>query len=91
MISVCTKSAEVAKSKSSKRITAAHMKTAIEADVQFDFLNEIVSKVTDAAEGGGEEKVKKRERAVKSESDEDGAAKERKPKSTRGRKKKTDD
>ncbi|KAF2198047.1 histone-fold-containing protein [Delitschia confertaspora ATCC 74209] len=48
MISLVTKSAAEAKARSSKRVTAAHLKQAVEKDEQFDFLSEIVSKVADA-------------------------------------------
>ena len=48
MIALVTKSASVAKSASSKRVTAAHLKQAVTTDEQFDFLTEIVSKVADA-------------------------------------------
>ena len=47
MISVVTKAAEEAKSRSSKRVTAAHLKQAIEKDEQFDFLAEHVANVPD--------------------------------------------
>ena len=48
MISVITKAANEAKSKSSKRVTAAHLKQAVEKDDQLDFLQDIISKVPDA-------------------------------------------
>jgi hypothetical protein len=48
MISLVTKAAAEAKARSSKRVTAAHLKQAVQKDVQFDFLSEIVSKVADA-------------------------------------------
>lgn len=70
MISLVTKSSEVAKSKSSKRITAAHLKSAIEADEQFDFLGEIVSKVAEQPEASSGRKGA----GVKSEDDSDDAA-----------------
>ncbi|KAI9762234.1 MAG: hypothetical protein M4579_000557 [Chaenotheca gracillima] len=72
MIDLVTKSAEEAKSRSSKRVTAAHLKSALSRDVQFDFLAEIIAKVPDAPapaekheatadEGGaGEGETKKR-------------------------------
>jgi hypothetical protein len=53
MISLVTKSASVAKTSSSKRVTAQHLKKAIEADEQFDFLNEIVSRVVEGPDAGG--------------------------------------
>jgi len=48
MISLISKSATEAKLRGSKRVTAAHMKQAVLKAEQFDFLNEIVSKVADA-------------------------------------------
>ena len=48
MISVVSKAANEAKAKSSRRITAAHIKQAVEKDEQLDFLAEIISKVPDA-------------------------------------------
>ncbi|KAL9013169.1 MAG: hypothetical protein Q9173_002122 [Seirophora scorigena] len=48
MISVVTKAADEAKAKSSKRVTAAHLKQAVKKDEQLDFLAEIISKVPDA-------------------------------------------
>ena len=48
MISVVTKAAEEAKARSSKRVTAVHLKQAIEKDEQFDFLAEHVANVPDA-------------------------------------------
>lgn len=67
MISLVTKAADQARSKSAKKVTAAHLKQAIEKDVQFDFLEVIISKVPDApvpkkdedSEGTGEGKKRK--------------------------------
>jgi len=55
MISLISKSATEAKLRGSKRVTAAHMKQAVLKAEQFDFLNDIVSKVADvpAPSGGG--------------------------------------
>ncbi|KAH7344342.1 DNA polymerase-like protein epsilon subunit C [Pyrenochaeta sp. MPI-SDFR-AT-0127] len=50
MISLVTKAAAEAKSRNSKRVGAVHLKQAITKNEQFDFLNEIVSKVADAPE-----------------------------------------
>ncbi|KAI9659267.1 MAG: hypothetical protein M1821_001524 [Bathelium mastoideum] len=47
MIALVTKSASFAKTANSKRVTAAHLKQAVTADEQFDFLSEIVSKVAE--------------------------------------------
>ena len=48
MISLVTKAATEAKSRSSKRVSAVHLKQAVTKDEQFDFLSEIVSKVAEA-------------------------------------------
>ena len=48
MISIVTKAAEEAKARSSKRVTAAHLKQVVQKDEQFDFLGDIISKVPDA-------------------------------------------
>ena len=75
MISLVTKAAEEAKSRNSKRVGAIHLKQAITKNQNFDFLNDIVSKVADAPE--------------KSESDAMDEGK--KKKAPRGRRKKADD
>lgn len=53
MIQLVSKSAEVARDKNSKRVTPAMLKTVVEADDQWDFLRDIVSKVEQDKEGGG--------------------------------------
>ncbi|KAH9866583.1 hypothetical protein J1614_008274 [Plenodomus biglobosus] len=50
MISLVTRAAAEAKSRNSKRVGAVHLKQAIMKNEQFDFLNDIVSKVADAPE-----------------------------------------
>lgn len=75
MISLVTKAAQEAKSRNSKRVGAIHLKQAITKNQNFDFLNDIVSKVADAPE--------------KSESDAMDEGK--KKKAPRGRRKKADD
>ena len=50
MISLVTKAATEAKSRNSKRVNTVHLKQAITNNEQFDFLNDIVSKVADAPE-----------------------------------------
>ncbi|KAJ4363385.1 hypothetical protein N0V83_009678 [Neocucurbitaria cava] len=76
MISLVTKAAAEAKSRNSKRVGALHLKQAITKNEQFDFLNDIVSKVADAPE--------------KSESDAMDVDGKKKKTSSR-KKKKTDD
>lgn len=53
MISLVTKSSALARQSNSKRVTAQHLKKAIESDVQFDFLGEIVGKVVEGPDAGG--------------------------------------
>lgn len=48
MISLVTKAAEQARSKSAKKVTAAHLKQVVGSDEQFDFLSDVISKVPDA-------------------------------------------
>ncbi|KAF1961766.1 DNA polymerase epsilon subunit C [Byssothecium circinans] len=48
MTSLVTKAAAEAKARNSKRVSAVHLKQAVTKDEQFDFLNDIVSKVADA-------------------------------------------
>lgn len=80
MISLVTRSADLARAGNSKRVTAQHLKRAIEGDEQFDFLNDIISKVVEGPEAGGK-RVK---------DDDDSSEAESKPKKARGRKKKTE-
>ncbi|KFY43172.1 hypothetical protein V495_04124 [Pseudogymnoascus sp. VKM F-4514 (FW-929)] len=78
MISLVTKSASLARSTNSKRVTAVHLKKAIEADEQFDFLNDIVSKIADGPDAGQGKRTKE---------EEDGSDSDEKPKK-KGRRKK---
>ncbi|KAI9723339.1 MAG: hypothetical protein M1812_001223 [Candelaria pacifica] len=48
MISLVCKASEAANERSSKRVTATHLKQAIAKDKQFDFLDDIIAKVADA-------------------------------------------
>lgn len=50
MISLVTRAAAEAKARNSKRVGAVHLKQAIVKNEQFDFLDDIVSKVADAPE-----------------------------------------
>lgn len=45
MISLVTKAADQARARSAKKVTAAHLKQAVESDEQFDFLQDIMAKV----------------------------------------------
>jgi hypothetical protein len=91
MISLVTKSAAIAKNSSSKRVTASHLKKAIEADEQFDFLNDIVAKIPDVPESNAaKEGRRKREKTEDTEEkSESGSEAEEKPK-RKGRRKKAD-
>lgn len=51
MVQMVTKSADVAKDKGSRRVTAAMLKQVVEADEQWDFLRDIVSRVENEKEG----------------------------------------
>ncbi len=53
MIALVTKAAAEAKDRSSKRVTAAHLKQAVIKDQTFDFLQEIIEKVPDPTEKKG--------------------------------------
>ncbi|KAJ2961673.1 hypothetical protein NQ176_g10989 [Zarea fungicola] len=67
MIQLVSKSADVAKDKGSKRVTASMLKTVVESDEQWDFLREIVSRVETEKEGPKKEAKPKME----SESEEE--------------------
>jgi hypothetical protein len=82
MISLVTKAAAEAKSRNSKRVNTLHLKQAITHNEQFDFLNDIVSKVADApeksdapdpadADGGGRKKKAAGRRRKKADDDDD--------------------
>lgn len=47
MISLITKASQAASERCTKRITASHLKSAIEKDDMLDFLDDIISKVPD--------------------------------------------
>ncbi len=83
MISVVTKAANEARAKGSKRVTAAHLKRAVEKEKQLDFLEEIVSKIPDA------QTTSKKEKEREEDSEEGGGSKRKK--SGMKRKKKDDD
>lgn len=71
MIQLVTKSAEVAKDKGSKRVTAPMLKHVVETDDQWDFLREIVGRVENEKEGS------KSKAKAESDSDEDSEPKKR--------------
>jgi hypothetical protein len=75
MVSLVTRAAAEAKARNSKRVGAIHLKQAIMKNEQFDFLNDIVSKVADAPEKSGIEAEGKKKKAItrkrKSKADDD--------------------
>ncbi|KUI65354.1 DNA polymerase epsilon subunit C [Cytospora mali] len=81
MIQLVTKSAEVAREKNSKRVTAAMLKTVVEADDQWDFLRDIVGKVEHEKEGSKSKAAK----AESSDTEDDAEPKKKRG----GRRKKT--
>jgi histone H3/H4 len=84
MMQLVQKSAEVAKDKNSKRITAPMLKQAIDSTNEWDFLRDIVAKVAEEKEGAKSSARTKAE----SESEEDPDAGEVKKKGRGGRKRK---
>ena len=80
MVQLVTKSAECAKEKGSKRVTAPMLKQVVETDEQWDFLRDIVGKVEHEKEGS------KSKAKAESESEDESFAPKKKGKG--GRKKK---
>lgn len=85
MVQIVSKSADVAKDKNSKRITAQMLKQAVDSNQQWDFLQDIVSKVSEKEK---EEPAKTGKTKAETESDEEPAEAEPKKKARGGRKKK---
>lgn len=83
MVQLVRKSAEVAKEKNSKRITAPMLKQAVGSATQWDFLLDIVAKVGEEKEGGKSSRAK-----AESDSDDDADGGDVKKKGRGGRKKK---
>jgi hypothetical protein len=79
MVQLVSKSADVAKDKGSKRVTASMLKQVVETDEQWDFLREIVGRVEVEKEGS---------KKVKPESDSEEEVAEPKKKG-RGRRKRS--
>jgi hypothetical protein len=89
MIALVSGSAEKAKEKGGKRVTAQHLKQVVlDSPDQFDFLAEIVGRVSDAQEGAGGEGKRKKEKV---ENGSESSEEEKKPKKGKGRRKKSDD
>lgn len=80
MIQMVSKSADVAKEKGSKRVTAHMLKQVVETDEQWDFLRDIVSRVENEKEGA--------KGKAKTESSSDEEMPEPKKKTRGGRRKK---
>ena len=91
MISLVTKAAAEAKSRSSKKVAAAHLKAAVLRHEQFDFLNDIVGKIAEAPAGNSKAHAtgpRSASHEVESDGVESGASKKRK---TASRRRKTAD
>lgn len=80
MIQLVTKSADVAKDKGSKRVTASMLKQVVETDEQWDFLRDIVGRVENEKEGSKSK--------AKAESETDEEMEEPKKRGRGGRRKK---
>ena len=90
MIALVTGAADKAKEKGGKKVTAQHLKSVVLGSPdQFDFLSEIVERVSEAQEGagGGKRKAKGNGDGGSEESSAEEGAKKKKG---RGRKKKTE-
>ncbi|KLU84232.1 DNA polymerase epsilon subunit C [Magnaporthiopsis poae ATCC 64411] len=83
MVALVSKSHDIAKDKGAKRVTAQHLKQVVESDDQWDFLREIVGRVSET-----EDKAKAGRAKAESSSDEEQQV-EVKKKGRGGRKKKT--
>lgn len=81
MVQIVTKSADVAQEKGSKRISAQMLKQAIDANNEWDFLRDIVSKVSEKEETSKSGKTK-------AETDSEEEAEPAEPKRKRGGRKK---
>ena len=86
MVQLVTKSAEVAKEKNSKRISAQMLKQAVESANEWDFLQEIVAKVSEKEEPSGRSASGKGRQD--SDTDDDADNSEVKKRGRGGRKKK---
>lgn len=84
MIQLVNMSADVAREKSSKRVSAAMLKQVVESDDQWDFLREIVGRVEEDKAGGGGAAGSKRGTKTESDSEEEVVEKKKRG----GRKKK---
>lgn len=78
MVALVTRSAEVARQRSSKRVSAQMLRQVVEADEQWDFLTDIVAKVEGEEKGGkggaGSQQAGGGRVKAESESEEEGGA-----------------
>ncbi|KAK4169527.1 putative DNA polymerase epsilon subunit C [Cladorrhinum sp. PSN259] len=86
MVALVTKSADVAREKNSKRVSAQMLKQVVESDEQWDFLREIVSKVENTEDRHGKGSASKAKSQGDSEESEEEVVPEKKKRA--GRKKK---
>ncbi|KAK3995940.1 putative dna polymerase [Cladorrhinum sp. PSN332] len=86
MVALVTKSADVAREKNSKRVSAQMLKHVVESDEQWDFLRDIVSKVENSEEKAGKGGPSKAKSQADSEDSEEEVVPEKKKRA--GRKKK---
>ena len=91
MIKLVTKGAAEARQGTSKRITAQHLKTALMADPQFDFLSEQFANIPDESGGAGSKKGRAKSEAKSEDSDEDMGGMSRKKSKASTRKSGDDD
>lgn len=80
MISIVTKAAKQTRERAQKRITAVHLKQALQEDEQFDFLAEIIAKVPDAPTSKKKEESEDSEEAVETKKKKKRAPTKRKKK-----------
>jgi len=76
MVALVAKGANNAKDQNTKRVTATHLKNALLADPQYDFLNEICENVAD--ESVKKAKVKGETKSEESDDEDIGGPKKRK-------------
>lgn len=91
MIALVTGAADKAREKGGKRVGAGHLKNVVESDKRWDFLEEIVGRVTEAEEkddGEGKGKGSRGKRQKSESMSDDEVQVPRKKKGVRGRKSK---
>ncbi len=85
MITLILKGAEASKAQNSKRVTAQHLKSALMADKEFDFLADVCSDIPDEDKGGAKKGSKTKSEADDSDEEMAGApAKKRKASKRKG-------